>query len=225
MTLAVPFLFEDNHVLVIDKPFGLLSQGDLSGDLDVLTLVKGIIRERDAKPGNIYLGLVHRLDRPVGGVMVLAKTSKAAGRLSKQFRERHPKKIYRAKVSGLLKTSRGTLTHLLKKDKQQRVTKVVGPDRDGKAAELRYRVLDSKDDTSLVEIELITGFSHQIRVQLSAIGHPIVGDRKYGSTGGMERGRIALMAHRITFDHPVGREAVTVEAALPDFLRKEGLPV
>ncbi len=178
---ALPILYEDNHILAVAKPAGLLSQGDLSGDLDVLTVVKQMIKTRDQKPGNVYLGLVHRLDRPVGGVMVLAKTSKAAGRLSSQFRERTTQKIYHAVVEGRMSTPQAELTHRLAKDRKSRVTKVVPPHLDGKIAKLSYEVVDADNGLSLLSVRLITGLSHQIRVQLSAIGHPIVGDRKYGA--------------------------------------------
>ncbi len=215
MIPSLRILFEDNHVLVVEKPAGMLSQGDLTGDLDVLTLAREIIKTRDRKPGNVFLGLVHRLDRPVGGVMVVAKTSKAAGRLSGQFRERRTRKIYRTVVSGCPTPAEAPLRHRLKKDRAARITRVVG-EGEGKPAELRYRVLETRDDRSLLEVELITGLSHQIRAQLSAIGHPIVGDRKYGSRIPYVPGRIALYAQSITFDHPVRREPVTVTADPPN---------
>jgi 23S rRNA pseudouridine1911/1915/1917 synthase len=193
----------------------MLSQGDLSGDLDILTLAKETIRLRDRKPGNVYLGLVHRLDRPVAGVMVLAKTSKAAGRLSKQFRSRTTRKRYRAVVTGVPDPNNGTLENYLLKDRGRRVTRVVGPGDGGKPAKLRYRVLGRDGDKSLVGVELITGLPHQIRAQLSAMGHPIVGDRKYGSRADHPRGTIALYSHSITLAHPVRTEKVTVEAEPP----------
>ncbi len=211
----LPILLEDNHLLVIDKPFGLLSQADLSGDLDVLTVAKAMIKHRDQKPGNVFLGLVHRLDRPVGGVMVLAKTSKAAGRLSAQFRDRQTKKIYRATVAGALQPDEQTLRHFLVKDRASRITRAVGSAEQGKRAELRYRVLRRSAGRSLVEVELITGLSHQIRVQLSAVGHPIIGDRKYGSTERAAPGRIDLFAHSLTFLHPIRRQPITVVAEPP----------
>ncbi|MCP4678831.1 MAG: RluA family pseudouridine synthase [Deltaproteobacteria bacterium] len=212
----LPFLYEDNHVLAVDKPAGMLSQGDLTGDLDVLTLAKEIIRQRDKKPGNVYLGLVHRLDRPVGGAMVIAKTSKAAGRLSKQFRERSTKKIYRAVVQGTPELSEANLQHRLYKDRARRVTRVVGPDKDGKDGELRYYVMESRTGKSLVEVRLITGLPHQIRAQLSAIGHPVLGDRKYGAQRPLPAGNIALFSSSLTFIHPVKNEPMTISAVPPD---------
>ena len=212
----IPLLHEDNHVIVVAKPSGMLSQGDLGGDLDVLTVVKDLLRVRDAKPGNVYLGLVHRLDRPVSGVMVLAKTSKAAGRLSAQFRERTTRKIYLAVVEGLPGQDDGELKHLLLKDRERRVTRVVRAGVDGaREAVLRYRLIEGGADRSLVEVELVTGLPHQIRVQLSAIGHPVVGDVKYGAAP-LVRGWIALHASSIDFEHPVRRERLTVKSRVPD---------
>jgi len=209
-------LFEDNHVLAVNKPPGMLSQSDLTGDLDLLTYAKETIRRRDNKPGNVYLGLVHRLDRPVGGTMLIAKTSKAAGRLSKQFRERETKKIYRAVVVGAVETASGTLRHRLSKDGAKRVTRVVGAAETGKNAELNFEVMEKQNGKSLLEIELITGLSHQIRAQLSAMGHPVLGDLKYGAKAPLPGGNIALFAKSITFAHPTKNNAVTVAANPPE---------
>ncbi len=211
------FLHEDNHVLAVDKPPGILSQGDLTGDLDVLTLAKAIIKRRDRKPGNVYLGLVHRLDRPVGGVMIIAKTSKAAGRLSKQLRERETIKIYHAVVEGVPEPSTAELIHRLRKDRSKRITSVVGPGEDGKEARLIYRVIEHRGDRSMVEVTLITGIAHQIRVQLSHIGHPIIGDRKYGSKTPSAGGKIALHATSITFQHPTKNQPVTISSDTPQW--------
>ncbi|MDD5308521.1 MAG: RluA family pseudouridine synthase [Deltaproteobacteria bacterium] len=210
----LPILYEDNHVLVVDKRAGLLSQADLSGDLDVLTVVKEFLKRRDEKPGNVYLGLVHRLDRPVSGAMILAKTSKAASRLSAALRARDVYKVYRAIVHGAPEPAEGELRHRLLKDQAARVTRVCG-EGEGREARLAYRLLEARGDTSLVEVDLLTGLPHQIRVQLAAIGCPIVGDRKYGSPVALPDGRIWLHAFRVTFPHPVTREAVAIEAPLP----------
>jgi 23S rRNA pseudouridine1911/1915/1917 synthase len=211
----ISILFEDNHLIAIDKPAGMLSQADLSGDLDVLTAVKELLRRRDGKPGNVYLGLVHRLDRPVAGAMILAKTSKAAARLSSQFRERETTKLYRAVVLGAPKEEAAELVHTVAKDQASRTTRVVASG--GKVARLKYRVLERKDALSLVEVELLTGLSHQIRAQLSIIGHPICGDRKYGAPSHLRSGpgAIALYSRSISFDHPVRGERITVEAPPP----------
>jgi 23S rRNA pseudouridine1911/1915/1917 synthase len=208
-------LHEDNHVLVVSKPAGILSQADLSGDLDLLTLAKESLKRRDKKSGNVYLGLVHRLDRPVAGVMVIAKTSKAASRLSRQFREHSARKIYRAVVEGVLSPAKATLTHRLQKDRSGRITRVVASHEPGKEAMLHYAVLESKRDASLVEVELVTGLPHQIRVQLSSTGHPIIGDVKYGAKRDFGKGRIALYARALTFEHPVKKEPMTVEGYPP----------
>ncbi len=215
MPFKLPFLFEDNHVLAVNKPAGLLSQGDLTGDLDVLTVAKQIIKDRDKKPGNVYLGLVHRLDRPVGGVMLLAKTSKCAARLSEQLRERTCQKIYFAAVEGVPKHREGELCHRLEKDSATRITKVVQAPR-GKEARLKYRVLASGANRSLLEVLLITGLAHQIRAQLSAEGHPIIGDRKYGSKTPFLPGKVALFAKSVRFEHPTQKNPIFVEADLPD---------
>jgi 23S rRNA pseudouridine1911/1915/1917 synthase len=213
-TVKLPFLYEDNHVLVVDKPAGLLSQADLTGDLDVLSAAKQAIKRRDRKPGNVFLGLVHRLDRPVSGVMVLAKTSKAASRLSAQLRERSTTKTYLAVVAGRPEQPSGELCHHLLKDRAQRITLVVGA-QEGKRAVLRYRSLDTREKRSLLEIDLITGLPHQIRAQLAAVGHPVVGDRKYGSASRLLRGKIALHARSISFAHPVRGEPVVITAEPP----------
>lgn len=212
---ALRIYHEDNHVLVVEKPAGLLSQADLSGDLDVLTLAKQWLKDRYEKPGNVYLGLIHRLDRPVSGVMILAKTSKAAGRLSKVFRERKTRKIYRAVVEGELLPESGELAHRLCKDSTTRKTRVVGPEERGKDARLYYSVLDRSPEKTLVEVRLITGLPHQIRAQLSAEGHPVVGDRKYGSKVPFKLGRIALHAYSLSLAHPVRKQEISVTSPLP----------
>ncbi|MCP4602546.1 MAG: RNA pseudouridine synthase [Proteobacteria bacterium] len=193
----------------------MLSQADLTGSLDILTLAKEIIRRRDEKPGKVYLGLVHRLDRPVGGVMVIAKTSKAAGRLSNQFRERTVKKVYWAVVNGIPRSEEATLKHRLQKDRAMRMTRVVSPKEQGKDAELVYRIVDTRREKSLVEIDLKTGLPHQIRAQVAAIGHPVLGDRKYGAKAPISGGNIALFARSIAFLHPVKKEWQKVTANQP----------
>lgn len=215
MAVSLPFLFEDNHVLVVNKPAGLLSQADLTGDLDVLTVARHILKRRDHKPGNVYLGLVHRLDRPVSGAMIVAKTSKAASRLSEALRQRTLHKVYWAVVEGTPQPSEALLEHHLRKDPRQKRSFVVAPS-EGKPARLRYRVLREHGNRSLVEVELLTGLPHQIRVQLSHIDCPIVGDRKYGAAPLAVPGTIALHARLVRFEHPVRREQIEVEAPLPE---------
>lgn len=215
-TSDLELLYEDNHLLVLSKPAGMLSQADLGGDLDALTAARQLIKTRDRKPGNVYLGLVHRLDRPVSGVLVLAKTSKAAGRLARQFRDREVRKVYHAVVAGAVEPPEGALEHNLEKDRATRVTRAVPPPR-GKPARLRYRTLAARADLTHLEVELITGLPHQIRAQLAVIGHPILGDRKYGSTVALPGGpgRIALFARSVTLAHPVRGEPLTFTAAAP----------
>jgi 23S rRNA pseudouridine1911/1915/1917 synthase len=213
----LPFLYEDNHLLVVDKPAGLLSQADLGGDLDLLTLARAIIKRRDAKPGNVYLGLVHRLDRPVAGAMVLAKTSKAASRLSRAFRERTARKIYLAVVRGVPEPPAAALVHRLVRDRQRRLTRVAIGDEDGREARLETRLLETRGERSLIEIALGTGLQHQIRAQLAAIGHPVEGDRKYGSAAYLAGGpgAIALFSRELGFEHPVRGTPLHVLAPPP----------
>lgn len=200
-------LYEDNHILVVVKPANVLSQGDYTGDQDMVTLLKNYIKEKYNKPGNVYLGLVHRLDRPVGGTMVFAKTSKAASRLSEQIRQRSFKRTYIAVVAnGSLKDT-DTLVHYLLKDKRRNKVAVVDKETIGaKEAILEYRVLARKSDLSLIEIQLHTGRAHQIRVQLNAIASPIVGDQLYGTRGADKGVQIALWASKIIFMHPTKKE-------------------
>lgn len=202
-------LYEDNHLLVVEKPANLLSQGDETGDPDLLTLLKEDLKERYQKPGNVYLGLVHRLDRPVGGVMVFAKTSKAAARLSEQVRQHLFKKTYLAVVYGKPEPSAAVLKHFLVKDQASNTVKVVkGPTFEAKEAILNYIVVAEKERLSLVRIHLQTGRSHQIRVQMAAIGHPLFGDQKYGADRAEPGQPIALWAMEVEFFHPITKEIV-----------------
>jgi 23S rRNA pseudouridine1911/1915/1917 synthase len=205
-------LYEDNHCLAVCKPAGLLTVGDRSGDVSLVDLVRDDLRKRFRKPGNVFVGVVHRLDRPVSGVVLLARTSKAAGRLAEQFREGRVEKVYEALVEGRAAAKEGTLIDRLVKDRQTnvvwRVTKTVPNSRE---SVLTFRRIKTLRDTTLLEIKPQTGRSHQIRVQLAALGHPILGDRKYGAKRPFPGG-IALRAVRLTFEHPVRKEPVTVEA-------------
>lgn len=205
---GIPILYEDNHLLVVVKPPNLLSQGDSTGDKDLLTLMKEYIRDTYNKPGNVYLGLVHRLDRPVGGVMVFAKTSKAASRLSEQIREGKFGRSYLAIVEGHPKPMQGSLRNYLLKDQKTNLVKVVKPGVPGaQEAWLDYQTLDMTSTHSLVQILLRTGRSHQIRVQMAEIGHPLFGDQRYGPRNN-QRQQICLWAERIAFIHPVTKERV-----------------
>lgn len=211
---GVKVLYEDNHIIVAIKPAGVLSQSDGSSAPDMLTLLKAYIKEEYSKPGEVYLGLVHRLDRPVSGVMVFARTSKAASRLSEQIRMRKVEKIYRCVVNGVLE-GEGRLENFISKDEDRNIVTVIDKEKPGfKASYLDYRALDSKDGLTMVEVKLGTGRSHQIRAQMSHSGYPLIGDQKYGDKDKRCKD-IALEAYKLSFEHPVKREFITFEAPLP----------
>ncbi len=197
-------VYEDNHILVVVKPINVPCQADESGDLDMLTMLKQYLVEKYNKPGEAYLGLVHRLDRPTGGVMVFAKTSKAASRLSEQIRNGEVDKRYLAIVEGAPRYKQDKLINHLKKFPDSNIVQVVPELSEGaKYAELDYKVLCQKTNYALVLVNLITGRGHQIRVQLSHMGNPIVGDRKYGN-GDKYNYPLCLWATELKFKHPVG---------------------
>ena len=203
-------IYEDNQIIVVEKKPNVPSQADKTGDLDLLTMVKEYIKEKYNKPGDVYLGLVHRLDRPTGGIMVFARTSKAASRLSNSIREKKIKKTYLAVVDGILEKTEGTLEDYLYKDERHNISKVVKPEKkNAKLAKLDYKVLkvSEKNKLSLVEINLHTGRHHQIRVQFANIGHSLFGDQKYGTRG--KRKQIALWAYKLTLIHPVTKKEMT----------------
>lgn len=205
-------LFEDNHVIVVVKPANIPSQEDKTGDKDMLTLIKEYIKEKYNKPGNVYLGLVHRLDRPVGGVMVFAKTSKAASRLSEEVRSKSMQKHYLAIVNGKMEKEKDTLVDYLWKDEKKNTSYVVKEGKkNSKMAELDYEVLkyDEKEDLSLVKIDLHTGRHHQIRVQFSSRMHALYGDNKYHGRGAGTG--ICLWAYKLSFKHPVSKEEMSFE--------------
>lgn len=194
-------LYEDNHIIVVVKPFNILSQSDDTNDIDMLTIIKSYLKEKYNKPGNVYLGLVHRLDRPTSGIMIFAKTSKAASRLSKEIIENKVNKKYLAIINGTLIEKEGTFEDYLLKDKDFNSKTV--DEKTGKYAKLNYKVLKEKDNLSLVEIELITGRHHQIRVQFASRGYPLYGDQRYGIE---DRKQLALYAYYLSFIHPVTKE-------------------
>jgi 23S rRNA pseudouridine1911/1915/1917 synthase len=213
----VHILFEDNHVLVVEKPVNIPSQEDATGDPDMLTILKEDIKVRYNKPGNVYLGLVHRLDRPVGGAMVFAKTSKAASRLSETVRSRTLHKEYIAVVHGHPPTTHGKLVHHLLKDVRTNIVSVVPKGtRDAKEAILEYHVLEQADGMSLVRVVLHTGRPHQIRVQMNAIGCPLFGDQKYGAHVNKAGQQIALWSFELGFPHPVTKESLLFHSLPPD---------
>ncbi len=206
----INIIYEDNHLLVVEKPINIPVQKDDSYDMDILTMLKDYIKKKNNKPGNVYLGLVHRLDRPVGGVMVFAKTSKCASRLSEQVRNRTFKKTYYAVVEGRL-DGIGTFKDRLLKDNKTNIVKI---DSKGKEAILNYKILDYKDNLSLVKINLTTGRSHQIRVQFSSRNHPLYGDQKYNKN--VKAGdQIALFSKKITFEHPITKKKMSFSLDLP----------
>ncbi|MGN1379402.1 MAG: RluA family pseudouridine synthase [Bacilli bacterium] len=198
-------LYEDNHIIVVYKFPGILSQSDSTKDLDMFTIVKTYLKDRYHKPGNVYLGLVHRLDRPVKGVMVFAKTSKAAARLSEQIRNGQMHKKYYAIVEGTLKEKEGILENKIEKIDNK---KVLIDTPNGKEAKLEYKVIKEKDNLSLVDINLLTGRYHQIRLQFSYINHPLYGDTLYGSK---YKGDLALVSYSLSFVHPTTKEKMYFE--------------
>lgn len=203
-------LFEDNQIIVVEKPFNIPSQGDKTGDVDMLSMVKDYVKEKYNKPGNVYIGLVHRLDRPTGGVMVFARTSKAAGRLSDEIRERKIQKTYLAICNGKFDEKKGTMKDYLWKDEKKNTSYVVkASKKNAKEAILDYEVLkyDEKEDVSLVKIELHTGRHHQIRVQFSSRMHALYGDTKYHGKGG--NAQLSLWAYKLSLIHPTTKEELT----------------
>lgn len=203
-------LYEDNHLLVVEKPINVLVQSDSTKDKDLLTMLKEYLKEKYQKPGNVYLGLVHRLDRVVGGVMVFAKTSKCASRLGKQVANHTFQKMYYAVLCGNL-TKSGHLENYLLKDEKTNTSYV---DKSGKLSILDYEVLDNQKNYTLVKIHLKTGRHHQIRVQFSHIGYPLYGDARYNPNYKVGE-QIALFASSITFLHPITSEPLTFTLPLP----------
>lgn len=205
-------LYEDNHLIVVVKPANVPSQQDSSNDLDLLTIVKKYVKEKYHKPGNVYIGLIHRLDRPVSGIMVFARTSKAASRLSDQIRKNEFSKKYLAVVNGIIEKDEDTLVDYLKKDNKGNT--VVTDSSDGKESVLAYKVLEKnyEKNETLVEIELKTGRHHQIRVQFASRNHPLCGDQRYGK---IDKTQIALCAYHLEFLHPVTKEKLVFNIEKP----------
>lgn len=205
-------IFEDNHLLVINKPAGVLSQPDGSTARDVLTFYKNFLKKRDQKTGKVFLGLVHRLDRPVGGVMVLAKTSKAAGRLSEQIRNRTVKKTYLVIVEGKTPVNALLEGYIQKDSKLNRVTVTRKPARNSKMAQLTYIRIENEQNLSLLEVDLQTGRPHQIRAQMADSGYPVYGDQKYGAK---DNENPALFSHRFNLEHPTLKNRMDFKALPP----------
>lgn len=205
-------LYEDNHIIVVEKPVNIPSQGDKTGDEDMLTIIKQYIKEKYDKPGDVYLGLVHRLDRPTGGVMVFARTSKAASRLSEQVRDKKMHKKYLCIVDGKMENQTGSMRDFLLKKEKTNTSKVVKEGtKNAKEAILDYEVVKYNEEInmSVVKVDLHTGRHHQIRVQFASRGHSLSGDQKYGTRG---RGKqLALWAYSLSFTHPVTKKELIFE--------------
>lgn len=213
---SLKVLYEDNHLLVVNKPAGMLVQGDKTGDRTIAETVKDYLKKKYNKPGNVFLGTVHRLDRPVSGTLIFARTSKALSRLNLQFKNRSIKKTYWALTANRPPAPSGVIEHWLVKDRERNITRAFSrPGKEAKKAVLEYTLKKSINGVFLLEIYPLTGRSHQIRVQLAAIGCPILGDLKYGSSRPNSGGNICLHAREISFIHPVTHAELKIAAPLP----------
>ena len=209
-------IYEDNHLLIVNKSAGVLVQGDATGDMPLVEYCKEYVKEKYHKPGAVFMGVVHRLDRPVSGIVALARTSKALERMNELFRERETEKIYWAVVKNKPKHDSATLLHWLIKDEKKNKTTAYTRETPGALrSELSYRIIAQADGHWLLEVNPVTGRPHQIRVQLASIGCIIKGDVKYGFGEPNEDGSICLHAKRLSFIHPVKKEPVVFEAPLP----------
>lgn len=210
-------LYEDNHLIAVQKRPGDISQGDKTGDIPLGDIVKEFIKIRDNKPGNVFLGVIHRIDRPTSGVILFAKTSKGLERMTKEFKERRIQKKYWAIIEGHLKQNEISLRNYLLKNNDRNRSYVVDQNRKGaKEAVSHIRVLSKGDNYSLVEVEIETGRHHQIRTHLASLGHPIKGDVKYGARRSNKDLSIDLLAQEIAFEHPIKKEPVKIQAENPD---------
>lgn len=208
-------LYEDNHIIIVRKEAGEIVQGDKTGDTPLSELIKTYLKEKYNKPGNVFCGVVHRIDRPVAGVVLFAKTSKALTRLNEMLKKGEIHKTYWAMVEGKRKEKEGEIESWLLSDGRTNKTHVVAPDTPGaKLSKLKYRVVAEGDRYSILEVTLLTGRKHQIRAQLSSTGTPIKGDLKYGARRSNPGGGISLLAKRIEFVHPVSKEKISVETDL-----------
>ncbi|HZZ73288.1 MAG TPA: RluA family pseudouridine synthase [Pirellulales bacterium] len=220
--MALRILFEDNHLLALDKPAGIATMGALPGEPSFAAEAKAYLKHQYQKPGNVYLGIVSRLDALVSGVILFARTSKAAARLTEQFKTRAVEKSYWALVEGLLPSSGVFSDWLLKDDQAQRMRSVAENAAGAQWARLAYERLRTLADATFVEVRLETGRKHQIRVQFAERGHPILGDQKYGSRRPFPRA-IALHSRRLRFEHPVSGETIELAAPLPHAWRRFGI--
>ncbi len=210
-------LYEDNHIIIVNKESGEIVQGDKTGDIPLSETVKAYIKEKYAKPGEVFLGVVHRLDRPVSGLVVFARTSKALARLNDMFRNNEVHKTYWALTQERPKEMEDTLTHWLVRNEKQNKSYAYDRERpQSKKAILQYKVIGASDRYTLIEVNLLTGRHHQIRCQLAKMGCPIKGDLKYGAKRSNPDGSISLLARKVEFIHPVSKKQITVEAPLPN---------
>ncbi|MCK4922796.1 MAG: RluA family pseudouridine synthase [Bacteroidales bacterium] len=217
MTKELKILYEDNHLIVVNKAISDIVQGDKTGDESLDKKIKSFIKLREKKPGNVYLGIPHRLDRPVSGAIVYTKTSKALERVNEIFREGTVEKIYHAIVKEKPNPDSGKLENYLRKNEKQNKSYITAENAKGaKLAKLEYKLIATSDNYNLLEIKLLTGKHHQIRVQLSNIGCPIKGDLKYGFPRSNKNGGISLHARSISFTHPIKKEALKIEAPYPE---------
>jgi 23S rRNA pseudouridine1911/1915/1917 synthase len=215
--MSLEILHEDNHVIVVNKKASDIVQGDKTGDVTLPDIIKEYLKEKYNKPGNVFCGVVHRLDRPTSGAVIFARTSKALERLNKQFREKETNKVYWALVDKKPEPLSGKLVHYLRKNENQNKSYVSNEQTPGaKQAILNYSYLRSSDKFHLLEIELETGRHHQIRVQLASIDCHIKGDLKYGAKRSNEDGSICLHARKISFTHPTSKEMIEIVAPVPD---------
>ena len=214
-------IYEDNHIIVVNKAPGEIVQGDKTGDTPLSEILKDYIKKKYNKPGNVFCGVVHRIDRPVGGLVIFAKTSKALERLNKMLREGKIHKKYWAVVEGFPKPETGTLRNYLKSDGRLNKTFISrSSDPEAKESVLEYDTIATGERYSLLQVNLLTGRKHQIRAQLSATGHPIKGDLKYGAKRSNPDGSISLLAREIDFEHPVSHQQIHLEAPLPPIFEK-----
>lgn len=210
-------VYEDNHLIIVNKNSSEIVQGDKTGDTPLSDIVKQYLKEKYHKPGNVFVGVVHRLDRPVSGLVVFAKTSKALSRLNEMFKKSEVRKTYWAIVKNRPDKEEGELIHYLVRNEKQNKSYAYDKEVPGsKKAILHYRLVASSENYHLLEVDLKTGRHHQIRCQLAKMGCPIKGDLKYGSPRSNPDGSISLHAHRVSFVHPVSKKEITVEAPLPD---------
>jgi 23S rRNA pseudouridine1911/1915/1917 synthase len=209
-------IYEDNHIIIVAKQSGEIVQGDKTGDTPLSDIVKQYIKEKYQKPGEVFLGVVHRLDRPVSGLVVFARTSKALTRLNKMFAEGEVHKTYWAIVTGKPQVSEATLEHWLVRNEKQNKSYAYDTEKPhSKKAILKYREISHGDRYSLLEVQLLTGRHHQIRCQLAKAGMPIKGDLKYGAPRSNPDGSISLLSRRVEFIHPVSKQPIVVEAPVP----------